>query len=426
MRWSRTAATLAVTTAVVSALCAPTALAKTKIRFSEYPRPQEQEMLKVLLPAFQKENPDIEVVYEPVTDPIKMTTQMIAGSAPDVVCWWGEELRDWAERGMLVDLKPVLPKEFSQNDIADFAAGQIKTFTFKGQLYAIPQYLGTVAIYYNKDYFDAAGVAYPDQSHDWNDLVEMARKLTVRKADKVTQWGYYLYMELDRVAYWVRQNGGEMFADGDNSVVTLDKPEAYKAMQFAADMVWKHKVAPSELGNGLRDAFSSGKTAIAEDGSWSLAFMLPQIKFNLGIAHLAKGPVGRSTMANADGYAITKSSKNTEAALRFLQFITGPYANKVRAEFQALQPARRSVAAEWIKRVKSEYPAAKNAEIQAFAEAFNYAEPGPLYSNQAIATRLLEPAFTKIFYQGQSAEQLMKQVVPTVNAQLKTALAKKK
>ncbi|MBE3584117.1 MAG: extracellular solute-binding protein [Limnochordaceae bacterium] len=61
------------------------------LRFSEYPRPFENDLLKELIPLFEKQNPDLKLVYEPITDPVKMTVNMAGGTAPDVVCWWSEE-----------------------------------------------------------------------------------------------------------------------------------------------------------------------------------------------------------------------------------------------------------------------------------------------------------------------------------------------
>lgn len=400
------------------------AAGKVTLRFSEYPRPYEKEMLQEMLPLFEKDNPDIQVVYEPVTDPVKMTTAMVAGSAPDVVCWWGEDLFFWAQQGMLLDLAPWLEKGLlSDKELADFAPGQLRGFRVNGLQYALPQYLGTVALYYNRDAIERAGVPEPSSDLDWDGFRSLAQKLTVREGNKVKQWGFYLYYELDRVAYWVRQNGGKLHPEGDNTTSLLDQPAAIYAIQYWADFIHRYRVSPTSAeiaGASLRDAFAKEQAATAADGSWSLAFMLPNTRFELGIAPLPRGPVARSTLANMDGYAIYSGTAHREAALRFLKFLVSPEANRLRARYQGLQPARGSVAREWVELLLKQYPNARTAgsQLLIFALAGAYAEPGPIYYNPTLAREKLNAAFYRIFQQGEPAEKVLKEVIPALNRAL--------
>ncbi|MBE3584341.1 MAG: sugar ABC transporter substrate-binding protein [Limnochordaceae bacterium] len=412
---------------VVPGRVAAATAAPITLRFSEYPRPAEDEMLKVLLPAFEKQT-GIHVVYEPVTDATSMTTKMVAGTAPDVVCWWGEDLYFWGLQGMLVDLNPYIANgTIPASDLEDFAPGQIHGFRAAGRQYALPQYLGTVAMYYNRDAFDTAGLPELGQQTTWQSFLDVARKLTIRQDNKVTQWGFYLYYELDRVAYWVRQNGGQLYPGDDRTTCLLDQPAATEALQFWADLINKYHVAPhlAEFNLGLRDGFAQGKVATAADGSWSLAFMMPSVKFRLGIAELPAGPVARSTLANMDGYGVYSGTKHEKEAVELLKFLVSPLANQLRAEYQALQPARGSVAKQWADRLLEKYPNARGAQLMVFAASARYAAPGPIYADPKAAQALLNPAFSRIFEQGQSAEVVMKSVVPTLNARLRQAVAAK-
>ncbi|MBE3576730.1 MAG: sugar ABC transporter substrate-binding protein [Limnochordales bacterium] len=406
-------------------LSARAASSRITLRFSEYPRPYENEMLAELIPLFEKQNPDIKIVYEPITDPIKMTTSMVGGTAPDIVCWWSPDLHFWAKQGLLLDLNPYIQKGLFADDIADMALGQVRGFQVNGVQYALPQYLGTVALYYNQDAVERAGVVEPSNDMDWDDFLMLARKLTVRQGNSVKQWGFYLFHEIDRVAYWVRQNGGEMMSPTDDTLCLLDQPAAIKAIQYWADFIHRWKVSPTSAqisGTTLRDAFAGELAATAADGSWSLAFMLPNTRFKLGIAHLPKGPVARSTLANLDGYAIYAGSPHKEAAVRFLKFLVSPEANRLRARYQGLQPARRSVAREWVELLLKQYPNARTAgsQILIFALAAEYAAPEPMFYNPNTAKTMLNQALYRIFQQGEPAEKVLKEVVPALNQKLRT------
>ena len=55
----------------------------------------------------------------------------------------------------------------------------MKDFTAAdGHQYGLPRDLNTIALFYNKTMFDAAGIAYPDDTWDWAKLVEVAKQLT--------------------------------------------------------------------------------------------------------------------------------------------------------------------------------------------------------------------------------------------------------
>ena len=40
-----------------------------------------------------------------------------------------------------------------------------------------------MALYYNKAMFDAAGIPYPDDTWDWDKLIEVGKQLTVKDGD---------------------------------------------------------------------------------------------------------------------------------------------------------------------------------------------------------------------------------------------------
>lgn len=63
-------------------------------------------------------------------------------------------------------------------DLSPIAPALLQAFTYDGSLYAIPKDFDTVGLWYNKALFDAAGVAYPDDSWTWQTLRDAAIKLT--------------------------------------------------------------------------------------------------------------------------------------------------------------------------------------------------------------------------------------------------------
>jgi multiple sugar transport system substrate-binding protein len=78
-----------------------------------------------------------------------------------------------------------------QNDIGDLikqtkydlnklepSAVESQKLMANGSIYGLPVYNSTAVLYYNKDLFDKFGVAYPKNGMTWDDLYDLARKMT--------------------------------------------------------------------------------------------------------------------------------------------------------------------------------------------------------------------------------------------------------
>ena len=85
-----------------------------------------------------------------------------------------------------------------------------------GTHYAIPKDYDTVALWYNKDMFDAAGVEYPTNDWTWEDLYEAGKALT-----KDGKYGMAMDTDLNQEGYYniVYSYGGYIINDDK----TLDR-----------------------------------------------------------------------------------------------------------------------------------------------------------------------------------------------------------
>ena len=96
-------------------------------------------------------------------------------------------------------------------------------------MYALPKDVDAIALWYNKELFKQAGVAYPTANWTWNDLTAAAQKLT-DPAKGV--YGIAAPAE-DQANYdnTILQAGGQILsADGKKS--GLDSPEAIRGLQL--------------------------------------------------------------------------------------------------------------------------------------------------------------------------------------------------
>ena len=93
-----------------------------------------------------------------------------------------------------------------------------------------------MALQYNKAMFDAAGIAYPDDTWTWDDLRAAAEALTGETADGQKVLGLVTPPNIERWLPFLYQAGGSVLSE-DWTEVTLDSDEAREALDFYVGMV---------------------------------------------------------------------------------------------------------------------------------------------------------------------------------------------
>ena len=298
-----------------------------------------------IVDAFTKLNPAITVKVS-VADwdsywP-KLQTDLAAGNAPDVFLMDGPLYPDYQTRDQLLNLSPYIAKDnFDTGQLVDLA---VKDFTAPdGNLYGLPRDLNTIALFYNKTMFDAAGVPYPDETWDWAKLVDAATKLTKTADGKTSQWGFYTETS-DMENYWsslVWQAGGDILS-ADKKQVVVNSDQAAAGVQFLQDLIYKDKVMAQPVAGGSGDMFENGQAAMEANGSW-LVPTHEAAGIDFGVAPLPKGPAGQATSVNPSGVVAYKGSKAPDAAWEFIKCYTGPELQAMVASLKASMPANKEV-----------------------------------------------------------------------------------
>lgn len=294
--------------------------------------PNIAEQTKTLIAQFESAHPGVHVDYQ-VDPPAqywpKMSALAAAHRLPDVFYMSSGFVDEWQSKGLLADLNSYA----SSLNWSDYYTGVLGTARFphtgSGDLYAIPiDWVGTV-LFYNKDAFDKAGVAYPVQNWTWSDFLDAARKTTVRDSSgKVKQWGFWVYGRYAQIEPWVYQNGGHIL-NSARTRVDVDS-SGMAALKFLSDLVNVDHVAPPPkqmAGIGQQDIFPRGMAAMWVDGSWNISNnrTVAGNSFNWDVTMVPRGPAATSDTAYTwpDMMAMAQTSDNKEMAWQFIKFMTG-------------------------------------------------------------------------------------------------------
>ena len=196
-----------------------------------------------MLEKFHASHPNIRVFYTPDPDQLdeRMMADFQAGTAPDVVSGCCDFFPVWAEKGYMLDLKPYVNADIDKDVIGDWDAAQYRALsTRSGVQFGLPKYHGALALFYNKDLFDAKGIPYPDDSWTHDDYLAAMTQL-IRDRDlngRIDRWGSMVDIAWDRIHMHINGWGGHIVDPNDPTRSLMGQPEAMAAMSWIRDRMW--------------------------------------------------------------------------------------------------------------------------------------------------------------------------------------------
>jgi multiple sugar transport system substrate-binding protein len=256
-----------------------------------------------------------------------------------------------------------------------------------GKRFGLPKDWDTIAIVYNKDMLDKAGVTVDDLNNaTWNPddggtLAQLMAKLTVdangkNASDpafdktKVAQYGLIVNGAGEGYGQtewsWLTDTTG--WRHIDNLYATAyhyDDPRFIKTIQWYADMMAASKMMPLELVTSLGGAaaFEAGKGALNANGSWMIGDYAKNATFPFGFARLPKGPEGRRSMFNGLADSIWVGSKHQEEAWQWVKYLASAECANTVGDAGVVFPAQQS----GVEKALAAYKA-KGLDVSAFTQ----------------------------------------------------------
>ncbi len=326
----------AMTTAL--ALFAGGAMAQsTTITFGYWGDPAELAPFETVIAAYQEANPDvrIEVQHAPWSGYFtRLDAQLAAGAGPDV--FFITNVPSYASRGALEPLDDYI--EATGFPIAEYNQEALRSHSYQGGLYSLPRDNATIALYYNIDAFDAAGLEPPNESWAWDDLRNAASALTEMAGNRVARYG--VVIESNDWPIWITQNGGRVFDDPiAPTTFMMDEEPAIAAIQYIGDMINKDRSMPSFLessqAGGTTQMFLSQQAAMAITNAARLG-SYANASFDWAVASLPTGPDGtRANRIGGAGFGMNANAADKQAAWDFLSFVAGPEGQSIFASGSA-------------------------------------------------------------------------------------------
>ena len=382
---------------------------------------------------FGKDKPNVKVTLEPAPDgrDEKLVAAMVGGNAPDVFESWTDNVTQYADRGQVLDIEPLVKRDYKAEDLKDFYEWQWRDFVLPSKIrFGMPKYVNVMFTWYNKDLFDKAGVKYPDEKWTHDDYLTAAKKLTTSKGDQTDTFGMmYPVWSWDRFWYRLEMFGGEAVSDKDPSKPLFDSDKALQAFEWVRKAIWDDKVmaqrlllAPMGQSFNTQALFAAGKFAMVEDGFYpfSMAKTIEK-KIKWGYSHVPAGPVKRRVLGTTDGWVGWKGTKAPDAAWELMKYLGGKDYQVNQTRTTGLLPIRTSVLDQWKKICIEKYPELADVNLDVGPAAMKMGYPGNrvLFKKDAEARQILSPALEKVFIVGGTPVSYFKDVAKEVEAKMK-------
>jgi ABC-type glycerol-3-phosphate transport system substrate-binding protein len=306
-------------------LGAPAVEAQKKLSVLTWNIPYYEDGFKKWVTDFNKKHPDITIERLDKKGTEYATfyqTQVVAGTAPDIIDVQGALWLEYAAKGGLVDLTDYLKRD--QDYTKRIYPEILKGWVYNGRNYGVPMYISKTLLFYNKLMFKEAGLTDPPKSFD--QLLEFARKMTKgEKSGLITLNFDWLYWPL------FAMNGVELLTP-DYKKAAFNTPKAVQVVEALAKATQEgaiNKMSWTTRWVEPNSAFASGTVGMLHAHAPAFLWFkgkAPWVDENtVGAAHL---PGGWST-PNSHSWLISKSTKLPEAAWDFVKIASsgeGAYA----------------------------------------------------------------------------------------------------
>ncbi|SEF77811.1 multiple sugar transport system substrate-binding protein [Nonomuraea solani] len=341
----------------------------------------------------------------------RLLADFASGTVPDLVEEPGGWVQEFAVSGNARSLQDFVDRDGQAMGFpSDWQPVTVERNSYQGKVYGVQLHLTCNTLLYNKAMLRDAGVEVPAT---WEEFLAAAQKLTKDGVYGVALNQDYLY-----VWPWLVQAGVTPYDPRTGKVMT-PMADAVEALQFQADLIHKHKVAPVPVSgtdySGPQKLFSAKRAAMILTGPWDLEpIRKTSPDLELGVAPPLKHKVEATQAAGVSMFVPAKAAR-PDLSWDFIKRITTIEVEQAATKETGMLMPRRSWAE--LAEVRS------NEAIKVFADALPNAKDS---SQQVRLTgelgkweEQLKVMYQQVLIQNQPAAEALKKFAESAEGFLK-------
>ncbi|MDF2884995.1 MAG: sugar transporter substrate-binding protein [Clostridiaceae bacterium] len=284
--------------------------------------------LQPLIDAYKAKNPNVDIQLLDISSAEYQDklSVMLSGGSDDIDLITVKDTPGYSSmvnKNQLEPLDSYITKDSIKLDSYSGTAEQLKV---SDKLYALPFRSDFWVLYYNKDIFDKAKVAYPTNDMTWSQYEELAKKVASGEgANRV-------YGTHDHT--WRSTVQLPAVLDGKNTIIQKDysflKPYYEMALRMQKDKIMMGYASLKTGSIHYSGVFENNQTAMLPMGTWFIGQLMADkekgtTNANWGIVKYphADGVAPGTTIGTITSLAINSKSSKKDAAWDFLKYFTG-------------------------------------------------------------------------------------------------------
>lgn len=291
------------------------------------------ETVQALTNAYMASHPEvkIEAIYTGayVDTTTKAITAARGGTPPQLVISLSTDIHTFIDEDLVLPFDDYLSETDRKDWIGGFYPAFLLNSQAEGKTWGIPFQRSTPVLYWNKAAFKAAGLDPEHAPATWAEMVEMARKLTVKDASgKVTQYGILIPTSGFPSWLWtaiVAGNGGKLANDAGTEV-QFNSPQAVAALEALVALPNEGVMAPGiQDWGGTPKAFFEGQAAMIWTTTGNLTNVRTNAPFDFGVGFLPGLKQNGAPTGGGNFYLMKGASdEQIAAAIDFVKWATAP------------------------------------------------------------------------------------------------------
>ncbi len=348
-----------------------------------------------------------------------LRTEIAGGTAPDVFWIPGTDIADFANRGLILDVRDLAEaSELYAGDDA-YAPGPMELLTYDPEtqtsgpsLWGLPRDVSTFAFYLNNDLIAEAGAPDPrelDEAGDWNwDTFREVAEAVDGLGDDIQGFGMNNWWANPGI--WMNSAGGGFFNE-DRTESRVGSDESVLGLEFLSGMYQDGLGVP--YGEDSQPPFQAGQVGMQLTGRWSTPAYRDN-DFDWDVVNIPAGPAGAINWTFWGAYVVNADTEHPEQAFELLTRLTDGDVQAEIAELGANIPSRVDDP-DTIDQFLTFTPPENN---QAFIDGLESSEPeGPLWEGDWPAfDGILAPAIEGVIAGDTSLEEFQATIDDELNA----------
>ncbi len=332
-----------------------------------------------------------------------MLTRIAGGEQIDVIMIAIEGLRLLTAKNVLEVLDDFFAADEPANDILhnDIHVTLREMLQVDSKQYLFPFSWNNMVMYYNTTVFEEEGLDPPPTDWTWDDFLQTCLQVANVTGGADDRFAYSFWgASMFGMCAWYFNNDVSPISDDWLDSNLLD-PKVAETLQFLADLILEHKVAPNPEGWDEWAQFHAGNLVMRTCGRWCIAGTLEAEFDTYDIQYQPHNAGPLKTVAGTEGWGVSTSSENPQEAWEVVKHLSHSDTSIDLVKVGGSIPALRSVAA---MPVFAEYGPPNTA---LFYESLDFAATVPSPTNFNIVEPILNRNYATIWNGERTVEEAM-------------------